>query len=146
MDCARWMLCSLVAACAIMRAAAAQAPAWQPYRDATPASVVATAGGLEPLPAVVPAQATYDPTLFCPPAAVCPQPVMAAPMYGVPCYVDAAAATPTDPASWSCLVESSATPIGVPLDAPGPRPQTSRLARLFVCGSPNCTTNPRWAR
>jgi hypothetical protein len=86
----------MIAVCALAQGVAAQAaPVWEPYREAAPDLA---AEGLEPLPAVEPAQAICDPTV------VCPQPMFAAPTYGVPCYVDMATGPPTGPAFWQWRV------------------------------------------
>ena len=58
-------------------------------------------------------------------------------------------ATPTAPLTFSRFLLISETPIGLPLDAASPRPQSADFSRFRVCGSPHCTTNPgiaRWNR
>ena len=58
-------------------------------------------------------------------------------------------AIPTAPATFRCLFEISPAPIGLPLDASGPRPHSPSLPVSRDRGSPHCTRNPgtaRWTR
>ncbi len=82
---AGWL--AVVGAIATAAAAWAQAPGdWQPFREPAPEIAAIT-----PLPE---AQAIIDPML------VCPEPMMAAPLCEVPCYIDPLATTPTSPEFW----------------------------------------------
>lgn len=107
---------SLLAVCALVGAgvARAQSPAWQPYRESAADGSMSVAVGLEPvegggtappqaLPTVDPAQTICDP-MACPPMMMCPDPIFAAPAYGVPCYIDPSTGPPTSPAYWQWRV------------------------------------------